>query len=246
MSRGLTQRLLGSHTYSVRAFCFGRSICRLSVCLSRVRSCKLSEIGAKFYQLYRKSGSASKNMTLDFAPDVAKYSVPTFCEFDSTSASYCMGRLCRHSVFSMIFILLVVSVSDDVTACSAPQCVKFCCDVVLAVQVHYYKKRQWCITYSAPGTPTICLDLVPCVLAVWCNCHKRSWLDKSYLPQTNLCDALLIMPGLMPIMPYTKVNVWCDILATIDSNLLTTLSTTGDLFTVQILGKVSEKSAVIF
>ena len=41
------------------------SVCRLS--LSRVRSRKLGEIGAKFRHLCRKSGSS------DFAPEVAKY-----------------------------------------------------------------------------------------------------------------------------------------------------------------------------
>jgi len=38
-----------------------------------VTSQKLSEIGAKFHRLYRKSGSPSKNVTSDFAPKVAKY-----------------------------------------------------------------------------------------------------------------------------------------------------------------------------
>jgi len=57
---------------SLRAFCNGRRVC-LSVCLSRVRSRKLSDIGAKFRHLCRKLGSPSKNMTLDFAPEVDKY-----------------------------------------------------------------------------------------------------------------------------------------------------------------------------
>jgi len=65
--------LLHSHTYSVRAFCFSRRVCLSSVCQSRVRSRKLGEISAKFRHYYRKSGSESKNMTSDFAPDVAKY-----------------------------------------------------------------------------------------------------------------------------------------------------------------------------
>ena len=47
----------------------GRSVCRLS----RVRSRKLSKIGAKFYRLYGKSASPSKNMTSDFAPQLARY-----------------------------------------------------------------------------------------------------------------------------------------------------------------------------
>jgi len=44
-----------------------------SVCLSRVISRKLSDIGSKFRRLYWKSGSPSKNMTSDFAAEVAKY-----------------------------------------------------------------------------------------------------------------------------------------------------------------------------
>jgi len=43
-----------------------------SVCLSRVRSRILSETDAKFRRLYRKSGSPSKTMTSDFAPEVSK------------------------------------------------------------------------------------------------------------------------------------------------------------------------------
>jgi len=69
-------QLLGSHTYSVRAFCFGRRVCLsvcLSICLSRVRSRKLGEIGAKFRHPYTKSGSESKNMKSDSAPEVVKY-----------------------------------------------------------------------------------------------------------------------------------------------------------------------------
>jgi len=50
--------LLGSQTVSVRALSNGRRVCRLSVwlsvSLSRVRSRKLSELGAKFRHLYRK------------------------------------------------------------------------------------------------------------------------------------------------------------------------------------------------
>jgi len=50
---------------SVAAFVVSQSV----VCLSRVRSRKLR---AKFCHPYRKSGSKSKNMTSDFAPEVAK------------------------------------------------------------------------------------------------------------------------------------------------------------------------------
>jgi len=41
--------------------------------ISKPKRRKLSEIGAKFRRLYTKSGSPSKNMTSDFAPEVAKY-----------------------------------------------------------------------------------------------------------------------------------------------------------------------------
>jgi len=44
-----------------------------SVCLSRVRSRKLREIRAKCRHPHGKSGSESKNMTSDFASEVAKY-----------------------------------------------------------------------------------------------------------------------------------------------------------------------------
>jgi len=65
-------RLAHSRTYSVRAFCFGRRVCLSVDCLSRVRSQKLGEIGAKFRHRYRKSGPESKKPTSDFALEVAK------------------------------------------------------------------------------------------------------------------------------------------------------------------------------
>ena len=58
---------------SVTAFCFARRVCLSVVCLSRVRSRKLGETSAKFRHSYTKSTSESKNMTSDFAPEVAKY-----------------------------------------------------------------------------------------------------------------------------------------------------------------------------
>jgi len=48
------------------------SVCLSVVCLSRVISRQLGEIGAKFRHLKKKSGSKSKQMTSDFAPEVAK------------------------------------------------------------------------------------------------------------------------------------------------------------------------------
>jgi len=64
--------LLGSHT---KCKSHERSS-RLSSSVflqSRIRSRKLSEIGVKFRHVHSKSGSPSKNMTSDFAPEVAKY-----------------------------------------------------------------------------------------------------------------------------------------------------------------------------
>jgi len=76
--------LLGSHTVSVRALCFGRCIC---LCLSvSYEIFKLSKICAKFCHLYRKLGLPSKNMMSDFAPEVAKY--PESSYFRSVRA-YC-------------------------------------------------------------------------------------------------------------------------------------------------------------
>ena len=43
------------------------------VCLSGVRFRKVSEIGAKFYDLHMKSRSPTKNMTSDIARELAKY-----------------------------------------------------------------------------------------------------------------------------------------------------------------------------
>jgi len=59
--------LLGLHTVTVRALRNGHHICR--VCLSvPCQISKQSEVGMKFYHLYKKLGSPSKNMTTDFAP----------------------------------------------------------------------------------------------------------------------------------------------------------------------------------
>jgi len=75
---------LGSHTVgqSVRALWNGRRVYRLSVCLSRVRSRKLSEISSPLYEIR----SPSKNMTSDLAPEVAKY--PKISSFGSVRALF--------------------------------------------------------------------------------------------------------------------------------------------------------------
>jgi len=44
-----------------------RSSCLSSVCLSHIRSLKLSEMGATFRHIYKKLWLLSKNMTSDFA-----------------------------------------------------------------------------------------------------------------------------------------------------------------------------------
>ena len=66
-----------------------------SVCLSCVRSQKLSEIGTKFCHLYRKLGLSSKNMMSDFATEVAKY--PKSSYFRSVRA-YCFAPLAMQFV----------------------------------------------------------------------------------------------------------------------------------------------------
>jgi len=60
--------------HCVRAFCFGRHVCRMpsDCCLSRVISRKLRKIRVTFHRHYMKSGSPSKNMTSYFALEVAK------------------------------------------------------------------------------------------------------------------------------------------------------------------------------
>jgi len=58
--------LLGSHTYSVTAFCFGRRICHQSV-LRQILETLLHETRVKFCCPLRKSGLPSNNMTSDFS-----------------------------------------------------------------------------------------------------------------------------------------------------------------------------------
>jgi len=78
------------------------SVCRPSVCLSRIKSRKLSEIGAKFHHLDSKSGSPNKNMTSYFVPEVANYPRsshnPQNCNFRSVQA-YCLALLTMQLVY---------------------------------------------------------------------------------------------------------------------------------------------------
>jgi len=93
---------LGSDTASVRAFCFGCHVCLSSViCLSCNRSRKLSQTGAKFHHLYRKSRSLSKNMMWDFALEVTKY--PKSSYFMSVQA-YCYALLVMQLVSACIIL----------------------------------------------------------------------------------------------------------------------------------------------
>jgi len=61
--------LLGSHTYSVRAFCFGRRVCLLSVCPAS----DFENWAREVWNFVTFIGNPSKCMTSDFAPEVAKY-----------------------------------------------------------------------------------------------------------------------------------------------------------------------------
>jgi len=111
------------YTVSVRALCNGRRDCRLSDCLSRVISRKLSE-------LYRHEISlplweiwvAEQDMTSNFAPEVAKYhkSSPKPQNFE-TDVFYCLTLLwcvqldlcltvvCGQGLSSEILILIATS-----------------------------------------------------------------------------------------------------------------------------------------
>ena len=82
------------------------------VCLSRVRYRILSEIGATFRRLYRKSGSPSKNMTSDFALEVAKYpkSSPKWGS-RNLNASLLFRSVSTCSLFSARNVLLATRMS---------------------------------------------------------------------------------------------------------------------------------------
>jgi len=69
---------------------------RLSVCLSLIRSQKLSKIGANFHHLYRKSGSPSKNVMSDFALEVAEYPKSSYV---GSARNYCFAPLAMQLVF---------------------------------------------------------------------------------------------------------------------------------------------------
>jgi len=64
----------------------------------------LSEIGAKFRHLYRTSGLLSKNMTSDFAPELAKY-------LTSSPIPQNFWRV-RTDCFALLAIQLVIQVVD--------------------------------------------------------------------------------------------------------------------------------------
>ena len=64
---------LGSHTYSVRAFCFGRRVCRLSVPrqISKIKRDR-REISSSLWEI--GVGEQEYDVRIYFAPEVAKYS----------------------------------------------------------------------------------------------------------------------------------------------------------------------------
>jgi len=76
---------------------------RADVCLSRVRSRKLSEIGTKFRRLHTKLGSPSKNVTSDFAPELGINApkVASNPKIDENSVrAYCLAPLVIQHVFT--------------------------------------------------------------------------------------------------------------------------------------------------
>jgi len=79
-------------------------VCVSSICLSRVRSRKINEIGAKFSHLYRKSGSPSKNITSDFAPEMAKHpkSSPKSQNSANSVQAYCLTPLTMQLVIGKL------------------------------------------------------------------------------------------------------------------------------------------------
>ena len=83
--------------FSVRHLWNGHHVCLSSVCMSRVRSRILRDMSAKFRHLYGKSGSESKNLTSDFAPEVAKYpqktQTPQMGISITSVQAYCLARL---------------------------------------------------------------------------------------------------------------------------------------------------------
>ena len=82
---------LCSHTLTVTAFCVGRRVCRLSVCqISRTRRDRRQI----WSPTCRKSGSPSKNMTSDFAPEVANHPQQQFRECASLLFRFVSDAAC--------------------------------------------------------------------------------------------------------------------------------------------------------
>jgi len=97
----LFQFLIRLAHFSVRDLWNGRRVCLSVVCLSRVRSRKLGETGAKFRHLYMKPGSESENVMSDFAPEVAKYHRNRKWPKMGTSITnrdWCAQKVCKPTV----------------------------------------------------------------------------------------------------------------------------------------------------
>jgi len=119
--------------HKCKSFMFRLSRLSSVFCLSCIRPRKLREIGAKFRCLYRKSGSPSKNMTSDLAPEVDKYpkSSPNPHNFGSVRA-YCFASIAMQLVeFRNIFCF--ASSFENIPAAKTRQ------DTVL------HRPRLWCI-----------------------------------------------------------------------------------------------------
>jgi len=88
------------------------------VCVFRIRSCKLSEVGMNFCHLCRKLGSPSKNMMSDFALEVAKYSKIILPQ---RQFQYCFAPLAIQSIPLCLHTLLKYlksKVSPQVRVCN--------------------------------------------------------------------------------------------------------------------------------
>jgi len=134
--------------------------CLSSVCLSvRVRSRKLSEVGAKFRHLYTKLGSPSKNITSGFAPEVAEYSKITLLQ----------------QQFRECASLLLCSIVAYVSICK--QLFVLCSLVILYQMVIIIDSREWCgagiFICMGRDAALHMVQLMPLPLTVSCSSKSR-------------------------------------------------------------------------
>jgi len=129
-SRWTCLPVFSSSTYEARTLTVWEppvSVAASVICLSSIRSRRLSEIGVKFRHLYRKFGLPSKNMMSGFALELAKYpqnspklqnSVRACC-LGSVSDAACCGRDAQDSGTG---VLLVRCYTLLCTQLSCPLC----------------------------------------------------------------------------------------------------------------------------